>query len=341
MTTQRAGIVVAAALLLLSGCLPYSCRREESTALMPSDSVSREMAAAVATDTLRLVWTHSVAGDRALLHPRTVRFGAAGRDEIYVSDVEAGAVFVFDTVGSLRHVIETVEVPYLAGIRGDTIAVFAPSGPSIHLLVDGKPVDTLAISDPERPRTSLVYGAFGPSAYYKRVDDAETFVAEVRRDGTLGARVSLPGPHWRHAGMLRFWDDIVVSLSGFRPVVDLVRPGKGVDTLALRGFDSPMLARSRSFLTADVDEPPLLSSSAAASGDLLFVVNLRAGWLQIDAFDRSGRLVHRLTERGRSYRRAFFPQDLDVRRGTGGSYIIAVVFSAPEPAVSLYAWDPQ
>lgn len=363
MIRHRPGIAAAAALLLLTGCLPYSCRREESTVLMSADSVSRALADDVAMDTLALDWTHGTANGRALQHPRTVRFGPAQSDTLYVSDVEAGLIFVFDTAGTFIDEIETVDVPFLAGVRGDTVAVFDPSGPAMHFLVDGESVEIVPIQDPELPRTALVYGAFGDAVYYKRVDaDGESFVAEVSRDGTLRVRHPLPGPHWRHAGLLRVWGDTVISLSGFRPVIDVVTPsgtmdtpgGTGntpgdtagfpsgtVDTLALRGFDSPMLARTRSFLMGDIHEPPLLSSSAAASADLLFVLNMRTGWLQVDVFDQSGHLVHRLTERGRTYRKAFFPQDLDVRRRADGSYAIAVAFTAPEPEVRLYAWQTR
>lgn len=341
MTRYRFSAAAAAALLLLSGCLPYSCRREESAALMPADSLSREMAAAVPMDTLELVWTRQGGDRRDFVRPRTVRFGAGRTDTIYVSDAEHGLLFTFGTTGTFLREIETTSVPYLAGVRHDTVAVFDPGELAIHLIVDGEPVDTVSIADDARPKTALVYGAFGGGIYYKRVDsDAESFIAEVGRDGAVRARHRLAGPHWRHAGLLRMWGDSLLSLSGFRPVVDIVTKAERVDTLALKGFDSPMLSRSRSFMIGDVHEAPLLSSSAAASGDLLFVLNMRPGWLRLDAFDRSGRLVHRLTERDRAYRSAYFPQDLDVRRRADDTYAFAVVFSDPEPSLRLYSWRP-
>lgn len=307
---------------------------------MPADSVSRALAAAVATDTLRLEWSRSSAGGRPLRHPRTVRFAAGQRDTLYVSDAEAGFVFAYDTSGAFLEAIATVKVPYLAGVRGDTLAVFDPSGPTMHLLVGGETVRSLSIQDADRSRSALVYGAFGKGVYYKRVDDREgSFVASIERDGSLRRRHTLPGPQWRHAGLLRTWGDTAVSLSGFRPVVDIVSEEEPVDTLALRGFDSPMFSRTRSFLMGDVHEPPLLSSSAAPEGDRLFVLNMRAGWLHIDVFNRAGDLVRRLTEGAQEYRKAFFPQDVDVRRREG-SYAIAVVFTQPEPEVRLYTWRP-
>ncbi|MEX0822610.1 MAG: hypothetical protein WD021_10720 [Rhodothermales bacterium] len=341
MISHRFGVAAAAALILLTGCLPYSCRREESTELMPSDSLSRELAAGVAVDTLELDWSRSASSDAALVHPRTVRFGDRHTDTLYVSDAETGIVYVFDTSGSFQSAIETTEIPYLAGVRADTLAVFDPSGPAMHLLVDGRPAEMISIQDTGRSSESLVYGAFGRDIYYKRVDENEdSFVARVRRDGTLGQRHRLPGPVWRHAGLLRTWGDSVISLSGFRPVIDIVTEDAEVDTLALRGFDSPMLRRTRAFLVGDIHEPPLITSSAAPSGDYLFVLNMRAGWLQIDAFDRSGLLVRRLTEREPAYRKAFFPQDLDVRRRGDGRYEMAVVLTQPEPELRYYVWQP-
>lgn len=340
MIPSRASIAAAVLLVLLSGCLPYSCRREESSALLPADSLSRTLAAAIAVDTLELRWASDGGPDETLEHPRTVRFGPAGSDTIYVSDAEMGRLFVFDTDGSLRRTLATVDVPFLAGVAADTVAVFDPSVPAFQFLVDGEAVETVSIDDAGRPRTALVYGAYGDGRlYYKRVDtEKESFVAQVNPNGELSERHILEGPQWRHAGLLRLWGDSVLSLSGYRPVMDVVDDGR-TDTLALHGFDSPMLARTRSFMMGDVREAPLLSSSAAPSGDFLFVLNMRPGWLQIDVFDRRGQLVRRLTERKPDYQSSFFPQDLDVRRLTDGSHAIAVAFSAPRPSVRYYTWN--
>lgn len=344
---------LVALLVLLSGCLPYSCRNEESTVLTPADSLSRTIAAEARADTLDLLW--SVA--EPLEHPRTVRFGTRA-ESLFVSDVERNVVFLFDTHGALLREIETVEVPYIAGVRDDTLAVFSPAELIVQFIADGQAVRQVAILDDDRPNSSLVYVALGDDIFYKRVaPDAAGFIDRLDRSGSRFERYPLEGPYWRHAGLLKTWGDTLVSLSGFRPVVDLVAPNQSharpadergagasnrnhaaVDTLALRGFDSPMLARSRSFMLGDISEAPLLTSSAAASGPYLFAINIRAGWMQIDVFDRQGRLQRRLVERNPGYRKSFFPQDLDVHRENDGSYLLAVALSE-SPELRMYRWD--
>lgn len=344
MNGHRLRTIAAAALLLLSGCLPYSCRRQESTALTPADSLSRALASSIPMDTLALAWTQPIGDERGDAYPRTVRFGGARDDPVYLSDAEQALVFVFDPDGQPIDTFATPPVPYLAGVRGDTAAVFEPGTPAMRFFVDGMPVGTVPIQDAERSETALVYGAFGSHAgnraiYYKRVDpEAGGFVARIDPSGHATSRQPLPGPHWRHAGMLRFWGDSLLSLSGYRPVVDVITQGGTLDTLALHGFDSPMLPRSRSWMLGEIHQAPLLTPSAAAENDLLFVLNLRAGWLRIDAFDRTGRLVRRLTEPDRAWDASFFPQDLDVRSRADGTYAIAVAVSSPDPELRLYIW---
>lgn len=336
-------LLTIVALLFLAGCLPSSCQRMESTTLLPADSLSRETSASAPVDTLRLAWTISGTEHHALAYPRTVRFG--GGDTIFVADVERNSIFVV-AGGRIASEVDLggVEVPYLAGLAGDTISIFSPASLSFYRLHDLRLVDSTKIDDPGRQPTSLVYGAAGETLHYKRVDpDRGGFVASFTRQGAAIDTTELEGPHWRYAGLLKMWGDTLISLSGFRPVIDMVAPqqeqGEMVsDTLALVGFDSPMLARSRSFMLGEVHEAPLLSSSAAPSGELLFVLNMRAGWLQVDVFGRDGVLRTHLVPPGREYQRAFFPQDLDVRR-TGGGFEIAVAYSQPEPSLSLYVWE--
>ncbi len=347
MNGHRLRIFAAAALLLLSGCLPYSCRRQESVALTPADSLSRALASSIPMDTLALAWTRPIGDERGDAYPRTVRFSTAQNGPIYLGDAEQALVFVFDPAGEPIDTFATAPIPYLAGVRGDTAAVFEPEAPAMHFFVRGALVGTVPIQDAERSETALVYGAFGGHSgnraiYYKRVDpEAGGFVAGIDPSGNATTRQPLPGPHWRHAGMLRFWGDSLLSLSGFRPVVDVIAQDGALDTLALHGFDSPMLARSRSWMREDIHQAPLLTPSAAAENDLLFVLNLRAGWLRIDAFDRTGRLVHRLTEPDHAWDAGFFPQDLDVRSRADGTYVIAVAVSSPEPELRLYIWRPS
>jgi hypothetical protein len=307
---------------------------------MPADSVSRAIAAAVPVDTLRLLWRSNGAANRAIGYPRTVRF--SHRDSIVVSDVERNSLFFFDTSSGTGRELDLpeLEVPYLVGFRGDTLAVFSPAPLRIDLMVGDAIVRSIAIDDEERSESSLLYVAVSDAIYYKRVDpEAENFVAIVDERGEIENRIPLDGRHWRLAGQLRTWGDSLLSLSGFRPVVDVIKvQSGGVDTLALRGFDSPMMARSRLFIRGSVHEAPLLTTSAAPSGDLLFVLNLRAGWLQIDVFDREGMLQYRLSPADRLYSSTYFPQDLDVRETAPGNYQIAVVLSQPQPMLEVYGW---
>lgn len=346
-----AGTLAAVLLVLISGCLPYSCRREEPTALMPADSLSRAIAAEAPTDTLDFLWS---AGE-AFEYPRTVRFGDSGPSTsrfVYVADVERDAVIVLGENGTLLHEIGDLAVPYLAGMRGDTLAAFSPPNAEMHLLVSGEVVATISVDDPERSNRDLIYAAYGPPLFYKRVPaEGDGFIARVDRSGRLHERHPLPGPQWRRAGLLRTWGDTLVSLSGYRPVVDLLSGmgqaggdtagGARLDTLALRGFDSPMLPRSHAFLLGDVSQAPLLTPSAAFTGDRLFVINIRMGWLQVDVFDRDGMLRRRLVERDPAYSQSFFPQDLDVRLAADGTYRIAVVLTEPAPELRVYAWRPD
>ena len=210
MNGHRFRTIAVVALLLLSGCLPYSCRRQESTALTPADSLSRTLASSIPMDTLALAWARPIGDDRGAAYPRTVRFGHAQTGPIYLGDAEQALVFVFDLSGEPVDTFATASIPYLAGVRGDTVAVFEPGAPAMHFFVRGAPVGTVPIQDAERSQTALVYGAFGGTAghhaiYYKRVDpEAGGFVAEIDPSGNATTRWPLPGPHWRHAGVLRF-----------------------------------------------------------------------------------------------------------------------------------------
>ena len=102
MNGHRLRTFAAAALLLLSGCLPYSCRRQESTALTPADSLSRALALSIPMDTLSLAWTRSIGDERGDAYPRTVRFGPAQNGPVYLGDAEQALVFVFDPGGAHR-----------------------------------------------------------------------------------------------------------------------------------------------------------------------------------------------------------------------------------------------
>ena len=188
--------------------------------------------------------------------------------------------------------------PYLVGLQGDTLMVLNPELQRIDYMRDGRPIHQLQLPKDGPEEQRLQYATIeGESIYYKVIGEgAPGFIAKLDKNGAVLQKTALEGPVWRHAGMLRVWGDSLLSLCGFRPVIDVVSPGGGVDTLHLSGFDSPMLARSRAFMLGDIDEPPLLIPSAAIVGDQLYALNMRPGWLRIDQFDRSGQLQNRLVQ---------------------------------------------
>ncbi len=336
--------------MALAGCLPSSCQREAPRALMPADSLSRQVAEATPADTLRRLWQATGIEGHVLAYPRTVRFGPGGR--VYVSDVERNSIFAFSEEGAfvreVRHA--ALAAPYLIGWRGDTLLAFSPFEMRVDFFVEGAHVDSLHVPVELPEDAPLAWAAADSQFVYVKVLSGDTEgggrLVQVDRRGRRVAARALPGPSWRRAGMLRLWGDTLVSLSGFRPVADLFprdlrQAPEQIDTLALVGFNSPMLARSRAYLTGEADRPPLLTESAAASGDRLFVLNLRPGWLQVDVFDRAGRLERRLVQKGGpQLNRNFYPRDLAVRRRADGSYLLAAAFTDPQPMVELYRWTP-
>lgn len=329
------------------------CQREEPRALYAADSLSRQIAQTLPPDTLALVWaSDAMPGDAEALeleYPRTVAFGPGGL--LYATDARAGALLAFDpATGALeeRWSPEVLDTPYLAGFRGDTAYVFAPNQRRLDALslASGEVARSVELPDPEE-RDVLQYAAVSDEAlYYKAVlPDNGSFVARLGGDGEVRERRALDGPNWWHAGFLRVWGDTLVSLNGYGTTARLLpaslRGTLSPDTLALVGFDSPMLARSRGFALGSVKRPPVLSSSAAPLGDRLFVLNMRPGWLQIDVFGKDGRLQAILTEPSPGFRKSFFPVDLAVREVGEGRYEIGVVEVEPIPRVVLYRWTPS
>lgn len=330
---------------LAAGCLPHSCQREPSQALYPSDSLSRRVAHETPADTLERLW--QTAGHEAspLRHPRTVRFLRDGR--LAVSDVERNRIVVIDSGGSASHTIadSAFAVPYLIGTRGDTLVVFNADTNRIDFVTRSGRVARASISYDRPAPEALVYMAATATAIYvKSVGrNVDSFIGRLNALGGVAARARLRGPYWGHAGFLRVWGDSLVSLSGFRPVVDLLpvrfSDGARPDSLALVGFDSPMLERSYAFAQGDVTKAPLLTPTAAPVDNTLFVLNLRPGWIQIDAYTREGHLQQRLIEPHDEGNPQFYPLDMDVRRTTEG-YLFAVTIRSPEPQVELYRWRP-
>lgn len=345
MTRSALRYSLLAGLFLLTGCLPYSCRPETEEALFPADSLSRQVAEDVPADTLDSIG-HTVGTEaHPLRYPRTVRF--VGADGLAVSDVERNSLFRFGADGTFEAEVrdEAFAVPYLAGVRQDTLVVFNAEENRFDWVVDGRRLPGRA-RDFERPaEESLVYALATDRHLYAKVV-GEGFAPVIQRLGTNGrveARTELPGPYWARSGGLRRWDDRLVSVSGFRPVVHTLpldfQSEARADSLRLMGFDSPMLERSHAHAKGDAQKPPLLAASAATVGDTLFVLNLRPGWVQIDVYDRTGRLQRRLIEPHEEANRNFYPVDLDARRADGG-YQFAVAVRSPEPQVEVFQWQP-
>lgn len=338
MTFSRSLLGALALTLLLTGCLPTSCRRTESRALFPSDSLSRALAETLPVDTLAVVAQTRGGDEHALEYPRTVQFGPDGH--IYVADVERNSLFVFDGDGTfVREWATEAEFPYLAGVRGDSLVVYHPTVGRLHVQLGDSVVRRVEV--PAVPGNNVLhYAAAADSALYvKQLGDEFTgYLARLDADGGIADSVHLPGPMWRRAGLLRTWGDSLLSLSGYRPVVDVWHDGR-LDTMALAGFDSPMLARSRAYMTGEARDAPLLTAAAASAGDLLFVLNMRPGWLRVDAFGRDGRVRHLLVQPDPGFSKSFYPQDVAARRD-GDGYHLAVVVTEPVPRLDVYRWRP-
>ncbi len=340
-------LVALAVALVVTGCLPSSCRRDGETALFPADSLSRRAARGVPVDTLSQAWQALGPGAAPLQFPRTVRFLPGGG--VVASDAERGALYRFTPGG--RHVQnladEAFDVPYLAATRGDTLVVFQAGANRIDFVVGDRLVDGASV-DVRRPEEgALTYVAASDTALFvKMLGEAPSarYIDRLGPDGAPAARAPLRGPSWRQAGGLRVWGDTLVSLAGFRPVlrtlpVDFADEA-APDSTYLVGFDSPMLSRSRAYAEGDASKPPLLTASAAPHGDRLFVLNMRPGWLQIDVFGRDGRIERVLTAADSTQVSNYYPRDLAVRRDTTGAYQFAVAFTAPAPRIELHTWRP-
>jgi hypothetical protein len=320
---------------LATACSPHGCQRQESRALFAADSLSRQMAMTVDVDTLVPLWQFA---GRPLDHPRTIVYAPDG--SLLVSDTRRHEVLLF-TNGAEPVTIKAASFrfPYLAGFVEDTLLVFNPDAGHIDFVANGNVYRSIATPADLPAHRPLQYAAaVGQNIYFKTVGDGETgFIARLDLAGNQSDRFELPGPYWRHAGLLRSWDSDLLSLSGFRPVVDVIR-GSELDTLALVGFDSPMLARSRNFVMGTTRDSPLLSASAAPAGDYLFVLNMRPGWLHIDVFNRDGMIVRTLTQPNPEARKRFYPLDLAVRQLARDTFEIAVILSEPEPSLFVYRW---
>ena len=336
--------LVVCLLFTISGCLPFSCQRNEPRALFPADSLSRQYAESTSIDTLITVWETEGGSDIELVYPRTVRFDSLGN--IFASDAQNNEIYKFlREDGVIDHVYTSIsyETPYLVGIREDTILVFNPSLRRIDYTVgDETQLYVQLPSDESGPDRLQYVIATEDDIYYKVIEkDFPGYIAKVDRKGNIESKTEIPTPYWRFAGALRMWNNELLSLSAYRPFIDFIDESNALDSLALFGFDSPMLARSRAFVLGNTRQPPLLYSSAATLNDYLFVLNLRPGWLRIDVFDTEGTLKHRLVQQEPGFNKEFYPIDIDARISEEGGIELIVAYIKPEPKLSLYSWMPE
>ena len=325
---------------LLSGCLPSSCNRTESRALFPADSVSRTLALTLPVDTLEFVGVIGETGTLEIGYPRTVAYAPDGL--LWMSDTERHRLTAFEPSGEIVAQIDVSdhEYPYLAGFQGDTLLVFSPTSRLFVQFHESEPVGTIPLPDDIPKRGSFQYAlATGDGLYYKVIaEDFQGYISRLDGNGNVLDRWDLEGEFWRYAGMLRSWGDSLLSLSGFRPVVHVLYDQAPVETMALLGFDSPMLARSRRFVTGDLAEPPLLTASAAATGNYLFVLNMRPGWLRVDVYGHDGKIRFILTQPSPEFNQEYFPSDIAVKQVGENIFQLAVTVIEPEARIELYRW---
>ncbi|PAP75200.1 hypothetical protein [Rubrivirga marina] len=339
----RAALAVTCA-VALAGCLPSS-QKQNSRAISAADSLSAEIAATVAVDTLVEVWTARPPTPEAMPVPTSLAWAG---DTLAVVETQTGGVHRFSGAGAYldQTALPAGSYPYLAGTLGDTVVVLAKGRTSLLWVVPGEgvarevPVPTGTTNALAAPGLLAARVGGGP-------DTLAPAVVRLGEDGAEVARRPLAGPAWRSLGFLRLWAGRVAALSGYRPVVDVLNVQGGLgpaDTLSLQGFDSPQLPRSAQFVRGEVDEPPLLTSSAAALDGRLFVLNLRSDHVRLDVYDRDGRIERVLVSPTRGFE-VDVATDLAVRPGPGGTVDLAVlmarppgVLQTPESRIVLYRW---
>ena len=333
--------------LALSACLPSS-QRQITHELTPGDSLSREIAAAAPVDSLQMVSVIYGTEESPMELPTSL---------VWLPDSLGGKMFVIDTRRGSLHVIgrnadyeeewqpDGLEYPYAAGVRGDTLVLLNRGQNRLDFVWEAAIVRSVAL--PEESMSAALVTDRG--IFVKRSDEKAVRLLRVSEDGALEASYDLPGPYWRHIGFLRAWGDSLLSLSGFRPVVDVLAmdalDGAAADSMALVGFDSPQLVRSNQYMLGEVDEPPLLVSSAAPFGDNLFVLNLRADGIRIDVYGREGRIERALAYTDVEAMPNAFPADIAIRQD-GDALLFALamqnpggLLSDPSGYVLILRWD--
>ena len=350
-------------LVLLAGCLPSSGRRDDRS-LVPADSASVALAATVPVDTLALGWEAAARPDDPMPLPTTIGWAGTGdAARIVVVETKEGSVRLFTPSGRQARHVSTgggpESYPYLAGIRRGARTATGASVDTAVVLERGTnrlafvPLDSSgAVRRIAVPAGASAALATDAALYVRTGGGAEgepAFLLRLSERGREAARFPLRGRPWRASGFLREWDGRIAALSGYRPVVDVLRPGRATgarpDTLALRGFASPALTRSAQFIRGDAKQPPLLTSSAAAVGADLFVLNLRDNHVRIDVYGADGALRRVLVSPGPHAMLAYVPVDVAARRA-GGVTEFAVLMQRPsgliqqaDSRIVLYRWS--
>ena len=343
-----------AGLLLLAGCLPSSGRQDDRS-VSQADSASTALAETVSVDTLALAWEASARPDDPMPLPTTIGWAnpdAGTEARIVVVETKDGSIRLFTPSGRQARHVSTgggpESYPYLAGVRGDTAVVIERGTNQLAFVPLDSSGAVRRIPVPAGSSAALAT----PAGLFVRTgggsEEAAPVLARLDERGRVAARYPLRGQAWRAAGFLKPWGDRVLALSGYRPVVDVLAVGAASntrpDTLALAGFASPGLSRSAQFMRGDADEPPLLSSSAAALGERLFMLNMRDNHVRIDVYSAVGRLERVLVSPGPWGMLAYIPVDLAVRQA-GAGVEIAVLLQRPSGLVQradsrivLYRW---
>ncbi len=330
--------------LLLAGCLPGQ-QRTTPRELFPADSLSRQIAEAAQVDTLEVVWRAEAPNQ--VRFPLTLNWSGSG---IFVADAQQGALHRFDEEGNHQAGFEdgALQYPFIAGVQGDTVVVLSRGREHLALVNMGPGAEPALVGTVPIPAGRNPVAAVHADGFVVKVADQNdgSRLIDLDRSGRERATYPLSEPFWRHIGFVRVWNETVLSLSGYRPVVGVLPLGAPpltpVDTLALRGFDSPQMARSRQFVMGDIREPPLLVPSAVPVGDRLFVLNARAGWVHVDVFTHAGdylMLERTLLSPRPDLGRNFFAADLAVKR-VGNGYDIVILENRPQPALVRYRWLP-
>ncbi len=327
-------------LITLAGCLPSSCKRTESRDLFPADSLSRQLAAVTVEDTLTVFGLSSGDGTRPFEYPRSIQFESTGT--LLVADVGNGRINRIASDGSYLTTIDSsLTLPFLAGRIRDTTFVFDAATNVIRFIVGDSSRTWSSIQTGNLEENSVRYAVVHDGQTYLKLvpEGAPATLSTFSDTGELVYSIDLPGASWQWAGFLRSVDSSLISLRGYQPQIDIFDSDLEHDSLRLSGFDSPMLARTRSFLLGDAHAPPLLTASASFTDKYIFVLNMRPGWTRIDVFTREGTLERILTRENPSFNKEYFPTDLSVFHSGSGTYLLAVTYVKPDGRVETYEWS--